>query len=217
MQNLVRTSRAARLAKLVVDIVWWLVITGLIAGVVMLTVYPIVTGDRPQPIEPVQVTLESKATQPLLAQFKQPTSASDVRVVNVDEVKARLDVFAYKWWIILLAELFELPALAALLAGLLLLRRFLRDVLADSVFTLANAQRLSRLGWLLVIAGVGLPVFEYARSLFLLKLATTDLALIPARLGIVSQGLLFPGLLVLVLAVAWRRGAELQTENDLTV
>jgi hypothetical protein len=113
-----------------------------------------------------------------------------------------------------LGAIFIVP-LALGLVGLYWLRDFLRDVTAGQVFTVLNARRLSRIGWLLIAVAllrVVLPFFFGGLVSFY-----SPMMVLPMLLAIVGNGLLIGGLLLLVIAAAWRYGTELQSERDLTV
>ena len=138
-----------------------------------------------------------------------------VEVEDLDDLEGRLELRPLEWWLVLLGGLVAVPGIAAGLLGLHLLRSFLRDVLAAEVFTAANARRLSWLGWLMVIGGVALPVLEFGYSLFLVRRA--GMPDLPVGVGIDGFDAVVPGLLVLVVAAAWRYGVELRQDHDLTV
>ena len=112
-------------------------------------------------------------------------------------------------------ELLMLSVATAALVGLHWLRAFLRDVTAGQVFTIVNAQRLSRIGWLLIGVAVLRTVVPF---LFggLVSFYSPGMIL-PMLFGIVVNTWLVSGLLLLVIAAAWRYGSELQNERDLTV
>jgi hypothetical protein len=93
-----------------------------------------------------------------------------------------------------------------MLLGLVWLKAFLTDVLADRVFTAQNSRRLYRIGWLIIGGAV-------AKSI---AMAVASGGVAPLVFGFLQPSLL-SGLLVLVLASAWRYGSELQNERDLTV
>jgi hypothetical protein len=97
-----------------------------------------------------------------------------------------------------------------------LLRSFLADVLRTSVFTVRNAKRLSTLGWLLIAIGVAGPWLERWRgSLILRRIDLDGVALSPASAD--TSMLWLVGVFALVLAAAWRYGAELEVDRHLTV
>lgn len=99
--------------------------------------------------------------------------------------------------------------------GLFWLRAFLRDVTAGQVFTSLNAQRLSRIGWLLISVALLRVVIPFL--LGGLVSFYSPMMLVPMLFALVANGLLVSGLLLLVIAAAWRYGIELQSERDLTV
>jgi hypothetical protein len=121
------------------------------------------------------------------------------------------------WGLFVMVNSVFLPLMAALLLGIHLLRSFLADVLAADVFTRTNARRLSKLGWLAIALGIAGPPLEYFRSwMVLTRIQASSVALAPARPEW-DEGSVLLGMLLLVLASAWRYGAELQQERDLTV
>jgi hypothetical protein len=132
------------------------------------------------------------------------------------QTQTRLEFRTRRWSFFYAANALFLPFMAAMLLGLRLLRSFLADVMAGEVFTPGNAQRLSKLGWLVIALGVAGPRLEYWRGWMVLQRAQlSGAALSPASTD--TTGLWLVGVLVLVLAAAWRYGAELQQERDLTV
>jgi len=88
-------------------------------------------------------------------------------------------------------------------------------VLAGRVFSTVNGKRLLQLGWLLIAAGLALPGVDFLHSALLVRRA--GLEGVPFSIGIGSLETVFPGILVLVVAGAWRYGAELQRDRDLVV
>lgn len=97
-----------------------------------------------------------------------------------------------------------------LLTGLWCLRLFLRDVLAGQVFTARNARRLALLGWLFV-------AYALIRIVIAFAVGYTFVINVMIIASMLAQPALIMGLLVLVIAAAWRYGSELQQDRDLTV
>lgn len=119
-------------------------------------------------------------------------------------------------WLVMIAAVYNrrlqmpeafllVPGLMAV-AGLLWLRAFLGDVLQGRVFTALNAARLYRIAWLLIVAALAKLVLSL----------TASRAVVVLLLGLLQPTLL-AGLLILVLASAWRYGSELQQDRDFTV
>jgi hypothetical protein len=204
--------RVTRLAKLLADVTWWLVILTAL-GLILFWATATLVGDGVTPTTvAVQVAIGDSAARRMLPLVPLDTGIATQPVLK--DVAGTLEFGTSEGWIVLLGGIVVLPALAALLFGLHLLRSFLRDVLAADVFTAPNARRLSRLGWLLVVAGVVLPVLKFLYTAYVVRRA--DLAGVPLRVGMHSS-LIIPGILVLVVAAAWRYGVELQREQELTV
>jgi hypothetical protein len=223
--------RAARIAKVVIDVSWWL---GLGLSVVLLTVFlaaPLLhrsgflahfewnefhvdDGDG----LPRIVLKVSTSGDPALPS-RSVTSPDTIGVSDPELTRAvdtRLEFGTRRWGFFYVVNAMILPFFGAMLLGVHLLRSFLADVLASDVFTARNAKRLSILGWLLIALGVAGPQLEYWRSWIILRwieLNGADLA--PASSE--GNGIWLVGVVVLVLAAAWRYGAELQQDRDLTV
>jgi hypothetical protein len=203
--------RVTRLAKLLADVTWWLVILTAL-GLIVFWATAAVGGGVTPTIMAVQVAIPDSAARRMLPLVPLDTGIATQPVLK--DVAGTLEFGTSEGWMVLLGGIVVLPALGALLLGLHLLRSFLRDVLAADVFTAMNARRLSRLGWVLVVAGVVLPVLKFLYTAFVVQRA--DLAGVPLRVGMHSS-LIVPGILVLVVAAAWRYGVELQREQELTV
>lgn len=209
--------RVTRVAKLATDGMWWLslIVTVLVVGWLILS--PVVMGRTSvAPIVAAHVSLEREG--PLDA-MPLGSAASTDRISQpvLTETRAELQVHTRDWSFQLLTSLMVLPGLAVVLLGLHLVRRVLRDVLDGYAFTVGNARRLSWLGWLLVVSGVAGPILEYWRTWWILKSAQLSGPALTPDVGTSSWGLIIPGVLMLVLSAAWRYGAELQRERDLTV
>ena len=119
---------------------------------------------------------------------------------------------------------FVIPIVALALVAIWWLRAFLRDVLADRVFTILNARRLRRIGWLLIATALIKPlmvfivpgVFSGGR----LQMAALFFELqfmVPVLLALLTDSYLLAGVLLLVIGSAWRYGSELQQDRDYTV
>ena len=208
--------RVTRIAKVWVDVVWWLGLAFSILLAVLLLCSPLLLRNGINEVGIAVSVSEDSSPTPAL------TTADALRVTDPRlEVEAadtrrltfrttHLGVFFVVVWSLL-------PALAAGLLGAHLLRSFLGDVLAGDVFTRTNAGRLSRLAWLVIGVGLAAPLFEYGTSWMVLEMTQlSGVAMAPAY-SVDWQGPIIGGLLLHVLASSWRYGAELQRDRDLTV
>jgi hypothetical protein len=223
--------RATRIAKVFMDLTWWLGLgllivlsctllaapwlegSGVVAGFDW-NAFHLEGGQGPPRIGVgVSVTTDSASTALSL------TSTDTIQAANpVLERKAdtRLEFRTRRWGFLYATNWMLMPLFAAILVGVHLLRSFLADVLKAEVFTTRNAKRLSTLGWLIIALAVANPQLERWRSWMILeRIQLRGASLSPADPE--GTGLWFVGVLVLVLAAAWRYGAELQEERDLTV
>ena len=211
MQAELTGRRITRFSKVLVDGTWWLVILGSL-GLVLFWAFGMLTGTGATQTVQVQVAIADSAARQLLPLVSpDPTVAAEP---VLKDLVGTLEFGTSDRRIVLLGAIVVLPGLLGLLFGLHLLRSFLRDVLAADVFTAANARRLSALGWLLLIAGVVLPVLKFLYTAFLVR--RSDLTGVALTIG-VETFVVIPGILVLVVAAAWRYGVELQRDHELTV
>lgn len=216
METNVAAARPTRIAKAVIDIIWWLVLVGTVLVVVWLLLPPVLLHNLGlHPTVEAEVALEHGSVLRTV-----PLASPDAVVAShpvLHEAQARLAFQTSRWGLKLVSTLVLLPGLVGALLVLQLLRRLLHDVREGAVFTADNARRITWLGWLLVAMGLLEPVLGNARTaLILMRAKLTGVSLAPAPAG-GGWDLLLPGLLVLVLAVVWHYGVELQQERDLTV
>ena len=209
-------GRSTRIAKVLIDIVWWFALAGNVLVAAFLVGAPILMKTHGvAPVVQADVSLEHGGVLEAL-----PLESPDTLVAAhplLDHGGASLQFHTRDVGLQLLTTLLAVPAALALLLGVGLLRAVLRDVRAGEVFTADNARRVGWIGWLLVIMGFLVPLLTNVRTFIILRGASlTGVALATAdRHG--QWGLVLPGLLVLVLAAAWRHGVELQRDRDLTV
>jgi hypothetical protein len=223
-------KRATRIARLFIDVIWWL---GLLVCVFLIGVYlgaPLVEGRGYQvTFDWASFELDDGAGPPGLGLLVSIPGDSAMRLPTLSSptVHASAPVFVRdgpvelqfrtrQWGLLYAASLHLLPMMAAVLLALHLLRSFLADVLRTSVFTVRNAKRLSTLGWLLIAIGVAGPWLERWRGSLILRRIDLDGVALTAASS--DTGMLWlVGVLVLVLAAAWRYGAELELDRHLTV
>lgn len=97
-----------------------------------------------------------------------------------------------------------------------LVRRILVATAKGTPFDPANVRNLTLMGWIVVLAGSVGPVLEHGLVRWILsQVEPTELPLSPPldfRLGVV-----FLGLLILVLAAVWREAVSMAEEQSLTV
>lgn len=187
-------------------------ILGTALGVVFLLLWPMLTGGE-LPETSVRVSIADDDAGRLL-----PLTAPDAgfaRQPLLTDVQGTLAMKTDEAWPLVLGGAIAAPFMAALLFGLHLARGFLADVLKTEVFTDANARRLSLMGWLLVVAGLAWPLLEFGYTVLMVRRA--NLEGVGLGVGLESMGTVLPGLLVLVVAAAWRYGVELKRDQQLTV
>lgn len=110
----------------------------------------------------------------------------------------------------------QVVLLAALIYGLLLLRRILATATEGRPFHPTNPARLNQLGWIIVVTGVLAPISQFFFGFWVLaRYPVTGIPLSPSVE--VFEEWVFAGLLVLVLAAIWKEAVGMAEEQSLTV
>ena len=209
-------GRSTRIAKGIMDIFWWLSLAATVTVTIVLFLGPALMKARGiAPKVQLEVELEHGRALEALPLRTSDTLTASAPVLTRGE--ATLQFRTTRPGLLFMGLLSTLPGVLAFLLGVGLLRSILRDVRKGEVFTAANARRVSWLGWLLVVAGILIPIVETVRAQLIVKTAGLSGVTLgpPSHRG--EWSLAIPGLLVLVLAAAWRHGVELQRDRDLTV
>ena len=210
-------NRATRLAKAGTDLLWWAALAFSVILVTLFLLSPLLLkNDSGVNTVAVQVSFGDSAHKTVSLDSRDTPRASEL-VLTERNTTHHLEFHTTDWPLFVMVNWVFLPLLAALLFGVHLLRSFLADVLAADVFTRRNAGRLSRLGWLAIGLGIAGPPLEYWRSSIALARTRLETAALTPATPEWDEGSALFGLLLLVLASAWRYGAELQQERDLTV
>lgn len=222
--------RAARVAKVVVDLTWWLGLALCTALVIVFLAAPAIEhsgmratfawnafeidGGHGRPLSTIRIARPDSATSRLIESFD-TTLVSDIRVVGDSE--ATLEVALRRWSVFYAANAMTVAMVLAILGMVFLLRTFLYAVISEEVFTARNAHRLSRLGWLLVVVGIAGPQLERLRGALIMSQVRMSGGARLSLAAVDGNTIWVLGLLVLVIAAAWRHGADLQMERELTV
>jgi hypothetical protein len=97
------------------------------------------------------------------------------------------------------------------------LRRLLGTLSVGRPFVRENADRLRKLGWAVILVELALSALRMAEGLYVAwQFERPGLELWPFRLDVPVSGL-FVGAVLLVVAEAFRRGAQLEEDQALTV
>jgi Protein of unknown function (DUF2975) len=99
------------------------------------------------------------------------------------------------------------------------LRKLLGALAVGRPFVRENAERLRRLGWTLILVVLSLTVLRLGEGLYMYlawQVRRPDVELWPLTLDLPLPGL-FVGAVLLVVAEAFRRGAQLEEDQALTV
>jgi hypothetical protein len=211
-------GRATRIAKLWVDAVWWVsVVLGSVLTVAI-AASPFVLGNGSGVNEiAVRVSLAGTPPPRAVALTSTDTMRATDAVITEREAQHHLEFRTYDPTLFVAAHGVFLLLGAAMVWWIYLLRAILADVLRSKVFTEANAWRLSRMGWVLIVVAVAGPFAEWFRAwIVLARTEFRGAAFTPVSSELISWAAL-AGLLLLVLSGVWRYGVELQSERELTV
>ena len=128
----------------------------------------------------------------------------------------RLPVTILPWWLFAVIWTYVAAAVAVSLMFLHHLRRILQRVRAGEPFDATNAPRLRWLGLRALAFAVVTGVAEFVTSLAVRSGLISERVAVP--LGFSLDGsVVFFGIVLLSLAEIFRRGAELEDEQSLTV
>lgn len=217
MAEEIGASRITRFIKAFLDFLWWagLVVAAVAAfSMVANTKVFVETFGGFYAIPPYADVGIAPTSSGLLALT--PSAPSDQTQPELSKARARLVLRSAPQSVYIAFIVEQLIGIAIVLFGVHLLRGLLRRVINADVFTDENADCLSRLGWLFIVAGILRPITSTIRAGWLIPYATGT----GFRLETLSEGTSLPfwmGLFVLILAAIWRYGVELQRERDLTV
>ena len=187
----------------------------LVLGVVLLIGLPtmkLVAGDNPDweiGLTVPVTSLDSGATV--------VTRWGDARL-EVEDMRGslRLPVATLPWWLFAVIWTYVAAAAALMLMFLHHLRRIFQRVRAGTPFDATNALRLRWLGLLALALAMVTGVSELVTSLAVRGRLISERVEVPLGLS-VDGSLVFFGLVLLALAEIFRRGAELEEEQSLTV
>jgi len=141
-----------------------------------------------------------------------PLSQSPSLVETRGELRLLTSSFepALVFWII------SLVFFLALVLGLLLLRGILRTTADGHPFHPSNPGRLNRLGWIILVASLVIPVIQYLFGVWVLpEPPATEFPISPSLEF--QEEWAFCGLLVLLLAAVWKEAVRMAEEQSLTV
>lgn len=163
----------------------------------------------------IPVAVGSGGPQPVL-EVETGEVSEGVSSVRVVDARGELRLETTSWSLQFLTVLPAVVGIGVVLFALFLLRAILRTVIAGEPFSLLNASRLRTIGWIAVVAGVVVPVVEYAVARAVLARFVAQGVELSPPVDVNGTAVL-GGLLLLVLAAVWRYGADLERERALTV
>ena len=145
------------------------------------------------------------------------THWGDARL-EVEDVRGsiRLPLWILPWWLFAILWIYFAAAMALTLTFLHHLRRIFQRVRSGAPFDAANATRLRWLGFVALALALLGGVAESVTSLAVKGSVIGERVDVPLGLAVDGSLVLF-GLVLLALAEIFRRGAELEYEQSLTV
>jgi hypothetical protein len=201
--------------------VWFEITLGasMVAGaglVVWLALSPLVmTADQPAD-SAVRVSLGTGMLRPVLPVDIQTSPEGDVSSLRIVEGRGELRFQTRSWSLQFLLNAGLLLTIALVIVSVWLLRLVLKSVLEGEPFAAANARRLRLMGLLILAGSLVLPILEYAGGAVVLsRVALEGIELSP--LFDLSKDRILGGLLILVLATVFDRGARLEQDQSLTI
>ncbi len=199
--------------KVWVDILFYL---SLVGAVIWIAVLPIsMLTDQIGDDLRIPVNIEERSLPPVVSSPVRLASAADPEI-TLTKARGELHFDSVGLWPSLMYWILSLVLFAALVSGLLLLRRILASTIAGYPFDPENPRRLNRLGWILVVTSLLVPVCQFFFSAWALNQVGTGGIIISATPDF-SEEWIVGGLLVLVLAAIWKEAVRLAEDQSLTV
>jgi hypothetical protein len=208
--------------KIWIDLLFYL---ALVAGIVILVTGPIVTlaGSRGLELS-IPVSIGESSFLPILPLQVDPDAGSEIHTETSPDVgpfslvhaRGELRFSETALTPLLVYWVHQLVLFGALICGLILLRRILATAVEGRPFDPSNPLRLNRLGWLVVVTGLLVPVSQFFFGGWALtRYQVTGIALSPSME--IYEEWVFAGLLVLILAAIWKEAVRMAEDLSLTV
>ena len=139
-----------------------------------------------------------------------------IETAFVDEAEGTLRLETNSYWLILIANIAKVVTAAGLAYVFYQLRAFVKLILDGNPFAEQAGLHLKRLGYAVILVGVGSPVIQFFSAWEIFnRLPTTVPALSPGPTF--NAEVILGSLLVLLLAHVWSYGLDLERERALTI
>jgi len=215
-----RSSTSARIVKICLDVVLalgglgaallalWLVVSPLVMsgpGKYADVSIPVAIGERSVlPVVRLEVTNGGSGVTP------------DHRHPRIVKGRGELRLETTHWSLQSLSNTVYLFGIMVVLYVVYMLRGVFKTVTAGAPFAPVNSSRLRRIGFVLIGAGIIVPILEYVVAWAILSRVTITGAELSPPVH-VDPELVLGGLMLLALATIFRHGAELEQDQSLTV
>jgi hypothetical protein len=151
------------------------------------------------------------------ALFPAEGTASFVESAFIDDLHARVNISSVSRWWSWLFTLLAPVSLGLTLWILWLLDHVVAGIVSGSAFTEENAVRLRTIGLLVVIESLASPALEFLASTWIGRQVEVAGASVIAAFPVPSLSAFLMGWLVVIVGEAFRHGAAMREEQELTV
>jgi hypothetical protein len=211
-----QNSKLPRIAKVVLDIIFGLLIVVIAFLVLWMIFSPFILRVSDFTITSSVPVAIGSGEAPRFEVNIAGAEALGIRYAFVDEAQGTLRLETTDWYLVFISNLAKLLTAIGFTYVVYLLRAVLNDLIQGEVFTQENVVRIRRIGYAaLVVALVQAAAEYFAASEILKQLTITNPALsLPSPF---ESGVILASLLILVLAQVWSYGLELEHDKALTI
>ena len=207
--------RLIRFVKVLLDLVYGLhIISTIILALVMVFSPLLLRNDIPLTASvPVAI---GAGDEPQFGVQVADSAAQEIRAAFVNQAQGTLRLETNNWGLVITSYLYQLLALIGLAYLFGLLRSVIQAIRQGNTFTQENVQNIRRIGYVMLLVGIILPIVQYFASWMILR----QLEIVTPTLNLPSPfqvELIFISLLVLILAQVWSYGLELERDRALTI
>ena len=202
--------------KLWFDILFFVGGASILALTAWLALAPLARGDQGRFDVALPVALGERSVRPVLDLSSGPGTEEGMSELRIVDGRGELRLHTDDVTLHLVGTGVILTGIAVVLWGLFLLRRILTNAARGQPFHPSSARALNQVGWILVVAGILVPLVQNLMARIVLpRIEVTNVTLAPPL--DFSSDAIVGGLLLLVLASVWAQATEMAEEQSLTI
>jgi hypothetical protein len=212
-----QNTKLVRAVKTVIDLVYWLLVGACVFLILWIAIAPLIMQVSENALITASVPVAiGSGGEPRFDVQVADAEAEGISSAFVDEAHGTLRLETRSWGLVTVSNLAKLVTAIGLAYVFYLLRQVMQAILQGETFTAENAERIRRIGYLILLVGFLRPTVEYiAANVVLNQLTIIEPAL--SLPSIFKAEVILGSLLILVLAQVWSYGLELERDQALTI